>query len=75
MFNVEINNKMLCGLFNIDDVERLWQHMSEDAVYIGLNVTERDLPDWEDCDGKTIYEFLENAKLSGFIDDYVVERI
>lgn len=75
MFKVEINNKMLCNEFKLDDVELLWQHMSEDAVYIELNVTERDLADWEDCDGETIYEFLENARLSGFIDDYVVERI
>lgn len=75
MFDVEINNKMLCGIFNIDDVERLWQHMSEDAVYIELNVTEETRADWEDCDGETIYEFLENARLSGFIDDYVITRI
>lgn len=75
MFKVEVNNKMLCGLFHIDDVERLWQHMSEDAVYIELNVTEETRAYWEDCDGETINEFLENSKLSGFIEDYVVERI
>ena len=66
---------MLCNEFNIDDVERLWQHMSEDAVYIELNVSEENRADWEWCDGETIYEFLENALLSGFIDDYEITKI
>lgn len=75
MYNVEVNNKMLCNNFSYDDVELLWQNMSEDAVYIDLKVTENELSEWEDCDGNNIYEFLENALLSGFIDDYEIIRI
>ena len=76
MFEVEINNKLLYGsYFEIDEVERLWKCMSEEADYIELNVIEESRACWEDCDGENIYDFLQNAVLSGFIDDYEIIRI
>lgn len=76
MFEVEINNKLLYGnYFAIDEVERLWQCMAEEADYIELNVIEGSRAYWEDCDGENIHEFLENAEKCGFIDCYEIIRV
>lgn len=67
------------GGWKWDDVEELWQAMSEfdadSSPKIGLAVTEDNLADWEDCDGENIKDFLENTAKCGFIEDFDIEEV
>lgn len=72
-YSVKVNNRWV-NTFSYDDVDGLWQAISEDSEYLGLAVTGENLLDWGYCGGDNIEDFLENIMKTGFIDNFDIEE-